>query len=389
MLWIYRYIIGYLTVIFRGEFPEKILNLTTSGGIHLWNTRLSKGGIESSVSVHDFKNIRPILKNSGIKVHILKKHGLPFKIAKNRKRVSVLIGAVVFVIFLSFMSSRIWIIDVVGNNKIESGKIISALKDLGITEGISRNSINPKTQRERLLLKIDSLAWASINVEGCRLTVNVSEIKNEKPKNNPPSNLKAKADGIIIKINVTSGNCIVKKGDTVKAGDVLVSGIIERLEGTKFVPSSGVITATTERSVTAKADFKQKITEENGKLKTKSVLELFTLKIPLYLGSERGSYNEKTDENSLSLFGVKLPIKIHKKEFRFTEIYEVTYTRDKLKEKLCLEIEEKLKAEGVTDYKIISEEIEETSSGMILTRIVSAEENIAVNEDLIISSSES
>ena len=81
-----------------------------------------------------------------------------------------------------------------------------------------------------------------------------------------------------------------------------------------------------------------------------------------------------------------MPIKIHKKEFRFTQIYEVTYTREKLQEKLRLEIEEKLKKDGVADYKIISEEIKETKTGITLTQIVTSEENIAVNEDLIISS---
>lgn len=383
LLWLIRYIFGFLTVIFYGEFPEKILNLTTANRMYLWNSRLSKGGIESCISIKNFKNIRPILKNSGIKVHILKRHGLPFKIHKNRKRVSVLIGALIFIIFLSFMSGRVWVIDVVGNEKISEREIISALKELGITEGVSKNSINPKTQREKLLLKIDKLAWASLNSEGCRLTVNVSEIKDEKSQNTP-SNLKAKADGIITKINVTSGNCIVKKGDTVKTGDILVSGIIERLEGTKFVHSAGTITATTERLVTVSGDFKQKTTHESGRVKTKAVLELFTLKIPLYLGSEKGEYNEIAKTECLTLFGKKLPIKIHKKQFRFTESYTVIYTRERLKEKLSLEIKEKLKAEGVENYNVISEEIKETEKGIMLIQVVTAEENIAVSEDLII-----
>ena len=115
LLWLFRYISGFLTVIFYGEFPEKIFNLTTSHGMHLWNSRLVKGGIESSISVKDFRNIRFILKNSGIKVHILKKQGLPFKLSKNRKRVSFLVGILIFITFLSFMSSRIWMINVVGN----------------------------------------------------------------------------------------------------------------------------------------------------------------------------------------------------------------------------------------------------------------------------------
>ena len=387
LLWFFRYIGGFLTVVFYGEFPEKILNLTTRNKIYLWNSRLIKNGIESCISIKDFRSIRTVLKNSGIKVHILKRHGLPFKIDKNRKRVSVLAGALIFVVFLSFMSGRIWIIDVEGNSKVSREEIVCALEELGIKEGVSRKSIDPKKQREKLLLKIDSLAWASINAEGCRLTVNVSEIKSKKPQNNAPANLKAKADGIITKIDVKSGNCIVKKGDTVKAGDILVSGIIERLGNTNFVRSSGTVTATTERSITVSGDFKQTITEETGKIKHKRVLELFTLKIPLYLGSENGSYNEIVKTETASLFNQNLPIRIYEKEFRFTKKYELNYSEERLKEKLSKEIKRKLQKDGVKEYKIISEEIKETENGISLTQIVTSEENIAVSEDLIVKQS--
>lgn len=388
MRWVYRFISGYLTVIFYGEFPEKILNLTSFNRIYLWNSRRTKKGIEANIFVKDFKNIRPILKNSGIKVHILKKHGLPFKIAKNRKRSGIIVGLIIFISFLSFMSWHIWIIDVEGNENVKAEEIKAVLSEMGIREGVKKSSINSKQKREELLLQIDSLAWASLNTEGCRLTVNVSEIKNKKPQNSMPSNLKAKADGIITKIDVSSGNCLVKKGDTVKAGDVLVSGIIERLGSTEFVKSKGVIIATTERSVTVKGDFKQVITGENGKTKTKRVLEIFSLKIPLYLGSESESYNETTKVCQSSLFGQKLPLRIYEKQFRFTEEYTVTYTRERLTEKLKKEIADKLKESKVVDYKIISQKIEETEKGIILTQIVASSENIVVNEELIVNQTE-
>jgi len=382
--WVYRFISGYLTVIFYGEFPEKILNLTSFNRIYLWNSRRTKKGIEANIFVKDFKDIRPILKNSGIKVHILKKHGLPFKIAKNRKRSGIIVGLIIFMSFLSFMSWHIWIIDVEGNKNVKAEEIKAVLSEMGISEGVKKSSINSKQKREELLLKIDSLAWASLNTEGCRLTVNVSEIKNKKPQKNTPSNLKAKADGIITKIDVSSGNCLVKKGDTVKAGDVLVSGIIERLGSTEFVKSKGVIIATTERSVTVKGDFKQVITGENGKTKTKRVLEIFSLKIPLFLGCESESYNETTKVCQSSLFGQKLPLRIYEKQFRFTEEYTVTYTRERLTEKLKKEIANKLKESKVVDYKIISQKIEETEKGITLTQIVASSENIVVNEELIV-----
>ncbi len=388
MLWLFRYIFGFLTVLFYGEFPEKILNIAASNRMFLWNSRLVKKGIECRISVKDFRNLPYVLRKSGIRVHILKKHGLPFKLAKNRKRIGIITGFAIFMIFLKVMSGYVWIIEVTGNSRVDKNEIISALEEIGIKEGVKRKNINSKFQKEKLLLEMDGLAWASLNLEGCRLTVNVSEIKNETEQSNIPTNLKAKADGIIKKIDVVSGNCIVKCGDTVKTGDVLVSGIIERQSGTEFVRSQGVITATTERSVTVSGKFKQKITTESGKGKSKSVLDLFSLKIPLYLGKENKSYNEYKAQETLSLFGQNLPVRIYKKKFMYTEEYTVTYTPEKLQEKLEKEIAEKLKKQDIKKYTVLNSEIGKTETELTLTQIISAEENIAVSEDIKISKEE-
>ena len=385
MLWFFRYTGGYLTVVFYGEFPEKILNLTSANKIYLWDSKLTKKGIECCISVKDFRKMLFILKNSGVKVHILKKHGLPFKTEKNRKRLGLAVGMAVFFIFLKIMSGYVWIIDVTGNKTVDSKEIISALEDIGIKEGIRTKSINSKIQKEKLLLQIDSLAWASLNIEGCRLTVNVSEIKDEKNEETSACNLTASADGIKKKIYVTTGNCVVKPGDTVKTGDVLVSGILERQSGTEFVRSQGSIIAVTERSINVKGNFTQQITSENGSNKTKTVLDLFTLKIPLYLGKETQKYNSVQKTVNLSLFGQTLPIRIHQKKFCYVDDYTITYSREKLTEKLEKQIEDKIKEEGIETYTEISRNINETEDQLEITVIISAEENIAVSEELLVS----
>ena len=385
MLWFIRYLSGFVKVIFYGECPERILNLAVLHRIFLWNSKLTKDGIEVCISAKDFKKLRHIVRKSGLKFKIRQKNGLPFKTVKYRKRSGIIVGFIMFCLFLAVMSKYIWIIDVTGNNKVPDAEIIGALKEIGITKGVKSSKINAKTEREKLLLQLDSLAWASLNIEGCKLTVNVSEIKDEKPKNNSPSNLVAKADGIIEKIDVTSGNCIVNCGDTVKAGDVLVSGIIEGQNGTKFVRSQGVITAACERSITAKGDFKQKKTLENGKRKTKWVLECFWFKIPLYLGSENKNHNSYYKTKDFSLFGQTLPVKLHKKEFRFTDEYTLTYDKKRLEEKLKKEIRENLKNQEIKDYTVTEQKIIESENGITLTQIITSRENIVVSEDLMIS----
>lgn len=385
MLWLYRFLRGYLKITVTGEFSEKILNLCASHRIALWNSKIIKNGIETCIFINGFFCLRKIIRGSKLRVHIIKKVGLPVKLSKNRKRAGLFAGVIFVFIFLQFMSGYIWVIDVEGNNRVSKEDIIEACGKIGIKEGIKAGSIDAKVQREQLLLELDSLAWASLNVEGSRLTVNVSEIKNEGKEKDLPSNLKAKADGIIKRINVTAGNCLVKVGDTVKKGDVLVSGVIEASDGTRFVKSAGSIIAVTTKSVTSEGEYKEVNRYETGKTKHKKVLEFFTVKIPLYLGSETKEYNSQLSVKQCELFGQTVPIRIYDKKFTFVTEETFLLSYEQLSEKLRGQMEKKLKAEGENNFEIIEENITNTENGLKITALVRREEEITLPEKMLIS----
>ncbi len=385
MLYFYRFLRGYIKIAIIGEYTEKALNLCAANKISFWNSKIIKNGIETCIFIKDFSALRNIMRGSKLRVHILEKRGLPIKLYKNRKRYGLYIGAVWLFIFLKFMSGFIWVIDVEGNIKTETYDILSACKKIGITEGIKKDSINPKIKREELLLEIDTLAWAALNIEGSRLTVNVSEIEPRPNSDASPTNLLASADGIIKRIDITSGNCLVKTGDTVKKGDVLVSGIIETALGTRFVKSSGSIIAETTRILTAEQNYTYIKEYETGKLRYRSVLELFTLKIPLYLGNVTEDYNEELKINNLKLFENTLPIKIYRKEFRIKTKEKITLSDTEISSLLKENIEKQLAEKGIKDYTLVSEKTEPTDNGIKTEVLVKSTENIAESSKILIS----
>ena len=383
MVWLYRYFYGRLKIRFYGEFPERILNLCAVGGIILWDSKFRDDSIIANITVKDFYKLKEMMHGTGMRLHILDKSGFPFFVSRYKRRYGLFIGLILFISILQFLSSFIWIIDVNGNSSTDYNEIVSACEEIGISVGTPKASINPKTQRERLLLKLDSLSWAALNVEGSRLTVNVSEAKKEKVKDTAPCNLKAEYDGIIKKIDVTSGNCVVKVGDAVKKGDVLVSGIIETAGGTRFVRSDGSIIAQVEKSYTLTEKFKIKKNAETGESKTKTVIDLFGIKIPLYLGAENKPYNESSQKVRVKLLNKNLPLTIYKKEFRYKEKTTENRNEERLKKLLDSQLEEIIKAEKNKDIKIINKDFYLDSDGMTLKFTLSCEQNI-VNRDFLL-----
>lgn len=380
MLWLYRFLSGYLRVLFYGELKERIINLAEKNKIAIWNLTLTESGIEAFIGIKGFKALPKILKASGIRVHILRKIGLPFKAEKNKRRLGWVLGPALFLIILKILSGHIWMIDVVGNEHIKAEQITAVCRELGIREGIKTKSLNTAIQRQQLLLKCEGLAWASLNIEGCRLTVNVSEAESRAEDSECICNLKAAADGIIQKIDVSSGNCLVSRGDTVKKGDILVSGILERADGTAFVHSAGAITAVTERTVTVTADYLQAVEYETGKQAVKRVLELFSLRLPLYLGTESKSHSYTASIKNMTLLGQKLPIRLYEKRICYTEESTVRLDREKLNEQLSKRVKKRLESDGISSFTVIEKRFFDTEGGLGLRETVSTEENIAVRE---------
>ena len=179
---LYRIIFGFLRVQFYGDLKERALTLCAQNGITLWGNELKDGKIECFVSVREFKYLRALIRGKGVRVHIIKKYGLPFITNRYKKRVGILAGAVSFFLILQFMSGYIWIIDVDGNEIIKEKAVIDACRTIGITEGIKKNSIYPKLEREKLILQLDGVAWASININGQPTPFNIYRSPSNEKK---------------------------------------------------------------------------------------------------------------------------------------------------------------------------------------------------------------
>ena len=380
MLYLYRFFCGILEVEFFGIYPEKIINLCAKNRIAVWNVHYGNNKIRLFITVKDFKRLPKILKRSGLRLHILNKTGFPFFINRYKRRFGIFAGIVIFFAVLQFMSGFIWIIEVEGNKTVTDREILAICKDLGIEIGVKRNSIDTKNTPQDLLLKTDKLSWGSFNIEGCKLTVNVTEIVPKTEDNTVATNLKAAKDGIIEKIDVTSGNPVVKVGDIVKKGDLLVSGITETMRDTKFVHSIGTVTAKTEETITLFEPFIKKTETLTGKTAKRRVLEIFGIKIPLYIGKEKGNFRTEFNCKNLKLLSQNIPIKIYTKKFIIVK--KENLTRDY--NELCQQLRERLEKESKTkNFNVKTKDFTQNENGVTLTAVVTKTEDITYSENLI------
>ncbi len=351
---IYRYIFGYVTLCVKAEHPEKILNICAAKGIGVWRVYRRGERLYFKTSIPAFRKLRFYKRGVSGKIHITKKVGFPFFIARNRYRYGMVLGMILFFFMLHFLSGFVWNICVSGNNTVPSERIVKALDKIGIHEGTAVSKIDAEEKRNELILEESSLSWASINLEGSKLTVNVVETKRNEEKENAPSNLKASEAGVIRRLEVIRGVTVVEVGEPVEKGQLLVSGIVEYEDNTaNFVRSVGSVYAEVDKKITVKQPLV--ITEylRTGQTEVRRVLSFFGLKIPLFLDRVSKPYESEKKDRAISKGESYLPVWLEERTFFKTQKTNYQISEEIAKERAKKKLEEMLKKE-VGDGELIS-----------------------------------
>ena len=251
LLRLWNYIRGYVIILVEGYFLEKFMNICTRRQILLWDIRRHKNCILTmKVTINGFKLLRTIARKSKCRVRIVRKKGLPFLFSRYRRRKAFVAGAVLFVGLVYLMTSFIWSVEITGNEELETSYIESILSFHGIKPGVLKYGIDTKKTVSKIMLDVEKLSWISIDVRGTKVKVQLREriIPPEVVPKDEPCNIVATKEGIIKQFIVTDGIEAAAPGDTVKKGDLLISGKIPvKNEKDKFrlVHAMGTVKART------------------------------------------------------------------------------------------------------------------------------------------------
>lgn len=277
-----RYILGYINFRAFGGFSDRFLNLCTRDGIPLWNIKNVKGNISATTTINGYFAIRGPAKKSGMRVMAVEKKGLIFFLKRNKVRVGLLIGAIVFACFILLLSQFVWSISLVGNIDLEEDYLLAQFEKYGVKVGASISSIDDNDIAQKVVSEVPELSWAAVNRKGTVVVIEVREKTPapEKYDNSIPTNLIADENGLILSIDVLSGVEEIKPGSAVTKGDLLINGVITYADGReKLVHADGYVKALVDRKETFSGnDFTvHSLIQE----KTRKKLFVFGLEIPL------------------------------------------------------------------------------------------------------------
>lgn len=279
---ILRYILGYVNFRAFGGFSDRFLNLCTNNGIPLWNISNVKGNISASTTINGYLSIRKSARKSGMKLKVLEKKGLIFFLKRNKIRVGILIGTLVFACITVILSQFIWSISLVGNINLEQDYLMEAFEKYGIKISAPLKILDDKDIAQKVVSEIEELSWASVNRKGTSVVIEVRE-KTQAPESyddETPTNLIASEDGVIISIDSLYGVEEVKVGSAVTKVDLLISGVVSHADGKEnFIHADGYVKALVKYKQNFSSD--NFVTYKQLSEKTRKSLFFFGIKIPL------------------------------------------------------------------------------------------------------------
>ena len=377
---IWNYLKGYVIIRIEGLTLERLLNLAAANDIYLWDiNRNNHTVIEMKATTTGFKALKKLVKKVGCRAEIVEKRGIPFILTKLKKRKMLAFGFIVFCGVIIFLTSFIWKIEIIGNEQTPESEIIKVLKEHNITNAKLKYNIQEDKIKEVLIGNFDYFSFINAEIKGTKLTIEVREqdLPPEQVDKNYPCNIVAKKKGVIVKVIAKNGKNVVRKGQVVNKGEVLISGIIEKenIEDTFLVHAEGEVLALTRYSSTIEESIVKKVKEETGRVYKQKGLKIKDKGIQFIKGKvPYKDFIEVIDEKkiiNLDKINIDIPIRIVNYEYREIKIKESKQNIDFLKKSTQIKAIEEINRQLPENIEIISKDVKHNiEDGILKTQVI-------------------
>lgn len=388
---IINYLRGSVRLELTGAFPERFLNLCATENVPFWQVEQpDPHTLRVTLAVQDRGQAEKLASRSMCDVQELGRRGMPAFLGRFRKRYALLAGLTLSILAACILSQFILVIDVTGNETLSRSAIISELNRLGFGIGSYGPGVNERDLVNRAMLDLKDIGFLSINIKGIRAEVVVREApaKPEIVDKTKRADVVATRDGVVLKVGALAGKEVVKEGDAVLKGEVLISGLVtyEKGGGTGEVFSSEELRAEGEVWAITKRTLRRTIPLTavgkgtiQGK-KTQYALRILDHRIKFYRNSSISydNYDKINNEYTLTLpGGLVLPVTWIQTVTTAYEPTAVTLTKEQAEQYLKEQLDSALK-EAVADGEVLSRtwKAEKTNGVLTVTLQASCNEQI-------------
>lgn len=384
-------LLNFIRGVYRFEIigisPERFINIANRRWLNVFNLHCQGKRIFGYIAASEFYTLSDAAQKAGVQLVITNSLGLPFLVKNYRRRIGFILGFAMFCFTLWYLSLFIWFVETVNLPGEYADGAAEAVYNAGIRTGVLSSSIDGTLLEFELEEKLGQFDLIKVSQLGCNAQVyfSTSGLIESTVDQGEPCDVVASAGGEIVSIIAKTGIPLVKPGDVVYPGDILISGLFEGPEGPiSMVHSYGEVTAITEHTFSTAIDYRQTVKEPTGRIVTINRIIAFGMEIPLFSSVPKGNYSRTYEEFPLELFGFKLPITL-RREY----LHELCYVEQEVSREECLRQAEEIldrEMQRIGGIEVISTNstVNETNGGVRVTRYVTLLEDITQKRKILL-----
>lgn len=335
---------------------EKLLNKLYSTGIPLYAvTRKQYKKLSFTVNTADSKKVIACLENLCYNYTKEEEKGIfPF-IKAVIKRTGLIAGVILFALVSVASSFFVYEIRVKGCNETSVSDILQKVKEAGAAEKSFFRADSRQIERA-LYSSFSNVAFVSVYYKGVVLYINIVETQ-QAPQvlETEPRDLVATQKGKISRLIVHQGTPLVKAGDTVEKGQIIIGGYRESPNGERIqLRAMGEAYGVIELDYSEPFYKEKTILSRSGRKTTVQYIEFFGMNFPQKTPQITYTTYETEQTYSYMFNNNFLPAKLV--TITYYETLSVTVTEDfeKVKTTLISEAEKKAIEDAKDKGKVTS-----------------------------------
>ncbi len=286
----------------------EMLGRLSGAGVYYTIAEPCDGGITAYITLFGLTRAESVAAVHGSDLTVVKATGIPFIVSRYRKRIGIYVGMALACLMLFASQLFVFGVSVTGNKNLSDGQIKRVLEHCGIYVGAFIPDIRVYTAETNAVLLEEDLSSVAINIKGNHIEVDVIERVHapQVQSKDGVSDLAASDSGIVVDVQAKNGYPLVKVGDAVTKGQVLVTGDVTTKNGTHYYCRAiGSVFAEVKKSFTVKVPTVLTKRCFTGQKRTQTQYTL--LGYPILTLGEAAKYDFcecESSQTELKLFGM-------------------------------------------------------------------------------------
>ncbi len=329
---LFSYFFGTVRIDISSGYADRFFDAAFRCGV-FYRTVKPKEGFRDALLIRakDEGRAKKLLSEAGC-VFSLTHRGFPEAAFRLIKSPGLIAGAILSAALVILCNSYVWEVRISGAEDVPKSEIAAAAEKAGIFRGMKKSGADEREAANVIINECPGVSFAAVNVRGAVAFVDVREREtHEVFDKSGSSDLVAAFSGVVTAINVRSGDVLVRVGDTVSKGDVLVTGTRIYESGlTYLMRSEGEIFASVNNEFTVSVPLVSEERVLSGRETVKKSINFLTNRLNISINSSQIPIDCDIiyEEKNLSFFGMKLPVYLSTVRCRETVVRRVEKTAE-------------------------------------------------------------